>query len=192
MNPFKILLLDNNDSFTYNIVDGLRKIGFNRLDVIETKALTLSKVRTYDKLIFSPGPGLPEDYPPLLDVMDAFYETKPILGLCLGLQAIGLYFSGQLFNLNPVVHGQAALLNTIKPTPLFKGLPRQFHVGLYHSWALAANPFPDDLEISAQSEAGIIMAIRSKNKPVFGLQFHPESHITEHGLTILKNFVTLS
>jgi anthranilate synthase/aminodeoxychorismate synthase-like glutamine amidotransferase len=188
MVPFK---MDNNDSFTYNIVDGLRKIGYYRLDVIETKELTLLKVRTYDKLILSPGPGLPEDYPPLFDVLDAFHETKPILGICLGLQAIGLYFSGRLFNLNPVVHGQAALLKTIKPTPLFNGLPPQFHVGLYHSWALAPDPFPNDLEIIAQSEAGIIMAIQLKNRPVFGLQFHPESHITEHGLAILKNFVHL-
>lgn len=191
MKNVKILLLDNNDSFTYNIVDYMRKIENVDLKVIRTNEAKINEIKYFDKIVISPGPGLPNDFPVIFDVLEKYYTSKHILGICLGHQAIGNFFGAKLINISPVVHGQAKQIKIIKQSPIFKNLPNSFKVGLYHSWAIDFDNFSDELEITAVSENNIIMSIASKKFPVFGIQFHPESYITEYGFEILKNFVDI-
>ena len=185
----KILLLDNNDSFTWIIVDYIRSLKNTDLKVIKTNAVNVNEIKYFDKIIISPGPGLPDDFPAIFDVLEKYHTTKSILGICLGHQAICKFFAAKLINIFPVVHGQAHQIKIIKQSPLFTNLPDSFKVGLYHSWAVDFNDFPDELQITAVSENNIIMSIVSRKFPVFGIQFHPESYITEYGFNILKNFV---
>ncbi len=187
----KILLLDSNDSFTYNIVDYLRRIETIDFKVLKTDETQISELNHFDKIILSPGPGLPKDFPSIFDLLDKYHSSKSILGICLGCQAIGQYFAAKLMNISPVVHGQTNQIKIIKQSPLFQNLPISFQVGLYHSWAIDREDFPGELDITAISENNVIMAIASKEYPVFGIQFHPESYITEYGFEILKNFVDL-
>ena len=191
MKNTKILLLDNNDSFTYNIVDYFRKIENIHLKVVRTNEVKINEIKYFDKIIISPGPGLPTDFPVIFDVLEKYHTSKYILGICLGHQAIGEFFAAKIINIFPVVHGQAYPINIIKRSPIFKNLPKSFKVGLYHSWAIDTEGFPDEIEITAVSENNIIMSIASKKFSVFGIQFHPESYLTEHGFRILKNFVDL-
>jgi anthranilate synthase/aminodeoxychorismate synthase-like glutamine amidotransferase len=191
MKKEKILLLDNNDSFTYNIVDYLRRIENIDFSVVRSNNISANRSKFFDKIIISPGPGLPKDYPTILDVLEKNYTSKPILGICLGCQAIGKFFGGTLVNIIPVIHGQACEITVVKNSSIFKGLPTSFKVGLYHSWAIDYNDFPDELEINAVLENRIIMSITKKSYSVYGVQFHPESFITEYGFQILKNFVDL-
>lgn len=191
MKNTKILLLDNNDSFTYNIVDYVRRIENIDLEVIRTNEAKINEMKYFDKIIISPGPGLPDDFPVIFDVLEKYHTSKYILGICLGHQAIGNFFAAKLINIFPVVHGQASQIKIIKQTPIFQNLPNSFKVGLYHSWAIDFDDFPDELEITAVSENNIIMSIAAKKFPVYGIQFHPESYITEYGFKILKNFVDL-
>ena len=188
----KIVLLDNNDSFTYNIVDYLRRIDTIDLSVIETNQLSAVDLNKFDTFIISPGPGLPKDFPALFDVLEKHHASKPILGICLGHQAIGAFYGAKFSPVSPVVHGQAHTVEIIKQSRIFDNVPKNFKAGLYHSWALDRNAFPKELEITAVSENKVIMAVASKKHSVFGIQFHPESYITEYGFTILKNFVELS
>jgi anthranilate synthase/aminodeoxychorismate synthase-like glutamine amidotransferase len=192
MKNTKVLLLDNNDSFTYTIVDYVRKIGNTVLKVIKTQDAKVNSLGDFDKIIISPGPGLPINFPTIFDVLDKYYLSKKILGICLGHQAIGEFFSAKIINISPVIHGQSHKIKIIKPSPLFKNLPYTFEVGLYHSWALDINRFPEELEITSESENNIIMSIASKKHELYGIQFHPESYITQHGFQILKNFVELA
>ncbi len=192
MKNTKILLLDNNDSFTYNIVDYVRRIENSDLKVIRTNKIKINEIKYFDKIIISPGPGLPNDFPIIFDVLDKYHASKYILGICLGHQAIGEFFAAKFINISPVVHGQAHQIKIIKRFPLFNNLPESFKVGLYHSWAIDFDDFPSELEITAVSENNIIMSIASKKHPVYGIQFHPESYISEYGFEILKNFVELT
>ena len=187
----RVLLIDNNDSFTYNIVDYLRRINALTFDVIKSKDLDIKTTSDVDKLIISPGPGLPSDFPALFDLFEHNILTKPILGICLGHQALNNYLGGSLQQLKPVVHGQAHAVKVINNSPLFKDIPNAFRAGLYHSWAVNQATLPKELEILAISENDIIMAIKHKHFPVYGVQFHPESHITDHGFTLIKNFIEL-
>jgi len=191
MKNTKILLLDNNDSFTYNIVDYVRKIENIDLTVIRTNEAKINEIKDFDKIIISPGPGLPGDFPVIFDLLEKYHTSKDILGICLGHQAIGNFFAANLINIFPVVHGQEYQITIIKPSPIFKNLPKSFKVGLYHSWTIDLDDFPDELEITAVSDNNIIMSIASKNYSVFGIQFHPESYLTEYGFIILKNFIDL-
>jgi len=192
MKNTKVLLLDNNDSFTYTIVDYVRNITNTSLTVIKTQEAKVDSLGKFDKIIISPGPGLPINFPTIFDVLDKFYMSKKILGICLGHQAIGEFFSTKIINLSPVIHGQSHKLKIIKQEPIFKDLPNSFNVGLYHSWALDFEGFPDELEITSVSENNIIMSVATKEYDVYGIQFHPESYITQHGLQILKNFVEIA
>ena len=185
----KTAFIDNNDSFTYILIDYLQKIKNNKISVFKSDSLSLKSLKEYDKIILSPGPGLPEDFENLYAVIDYYHRTKPILGLCLGHQAIAQYFGAKLTNLSPVVHGQARSINVLTNSLLFKGLPSPFIAGLYHSWAVSKKYFPDELSIDAVSEQDIIMSISSRKFPVWGVQFHPESYITRNGFTLLKNFI---
>jgi anthranilate synthase/aminodeoxychorismate synthase-like glutamine amidotransferase len=191
MKNTKLLILDNRDSFTYNIVDSVRRIENVDLDVISTNEVNINEIEHFDKIIISPGPGRPNEYPVIYDILEKFYRSKNILGICLGHQAIGNFFSAKLTNILPVVHGQADKIKIIKQSPIYKNLPKSFRIGLYHSWAIDFDDFPEELEITAVSENNRIMSIASKKYPVFGIQFHPESYLTDYGFTVLKNFIDI-
>ena len=184
-----ILLVDNQDSFTYNIVDSLRKIGLRELDV--DPAPSHEVLARADKIIFSPGPGLPGDFPIMHKVLEYWHDKKPILGICLGYQAIATFFGARLQRLKTPIHGQGHEVIIKRENALFKELPGRFRVGLYHSWAVNKRSIHRPLRIDAISENGVVMAISHRYLPIFGVQFHPESYITEYGLELLKNFVML-
>jgi anthranilate synthase/aminodeoxychorismate synthase-like glutamine amidotransferase len=187
----KILVLDNNDSFTFNIVDLLRRLPEISFSVIKSFDLSVSIVEKFDKVIISPGPGLPKDFPILTDLFLRFLKQKPILGICLGHQALAEFLGASLIRLQPVIHGQSHKINILKEDKLFSHIPKTFSVGLYHSWAVAIHELPSSLDILAISEHDVIMAIKYQDFPVYGLQFHPESYISEYGLNILKNFMDI-
>ncbi len=191
----KILVFDNYDSFTYNLVHLVEKITHTRVDVYRNDQLPLEKVAGYDKIILSPGPGIPEEAGLLLPLIKAYAATKSILGVCLGHQAIGEAFGGKLTNLSTVYHGVATEImtgekNKLVSSPLFAGLTDQFMVGRYHSWIVSEESFPDELEITARDEQGYIMALQHKTYDVQGVQFHPESVLTPVGEQIMRNWLS--
>ncbi|MCX6284975.1 MAG: aminodeoxychorismate/anthranilate synthase component II [Bacteroidetes bacterium] len=186
----KILLLDNHDSFTFNLVELLRNNGKVSFNVIKSDELRLSTAASYDKIIFSPGPGLPGEQPAMFDILREYGESKPVLGICLGLQAIALFYGGKLYNLPKVVHGQPRSLNIIRPCHyIFNGIPNGSEVGLYHSWAVSEAYLPSCLRITSLSEDGTIMGLAHITFNVCGLQFHPESIITAYGQRVLDNWI---
>jgi len=185
----KILLLDNYDSFTYNLVEVIRKQKLSiNIDVIRNDKITLNEVAKYDKILLSPGPSVPENAGIMLDLIKEYAPTKPILGICLGHQAIGQAFGGKLLNIQPVKHG---IQNKAKLEQhyLFEGINEEIKVGRYHSWVIDEVDFPQDLEILGRTEDGQIMAAAHKEYDVCGLQFHPESVMTPEGGKILKNWI---
>jgi len=186
----KILLLDNHDSFTFNLVELLRNNGKVSFKVIKSDELQLEDPGSFDKIVFSPGPGLPEEQPAMFSVLKEYGHIKPVLGICFGLQAIALFYGAELFNLPKVVHGQPRSLRVIKPVHyIFKGIPRGTEVGLYHSWAVAEASLPSCLSITARSEEGVIMGLAHNEYDVCGLQFHPESVITRMGQKVFDNWI---
>lgn len=188
----KILVFDNYDSFTYNLVHLVEKITHQRVDVFRNDQLPLEKVKEYDKIILSPGPGVPSEAGLLLPLIKEYAATKSMLGVCLGHQAIGEAFGGKLENLSTVFHGVATpVTQTANKTDLFKGLPEEFEVGRYHSWIVAEQGLPEELEITARDENNFIMAMQHKKYDVKGVQFHPESVLTPHGEMILKNWLAV-
>jgi anthranilate synthase component II len=187
----KILVLDNYDSFTYNLVQYLEKVGATDLDVFRNDKISLKEINKYDKILLSPGPGIPSEAGILLDVIKQYAPTKSILGVCLGQQAIGEVFGGKLVNLDSVYHGVATEMEIVKDDILFKGLPAKFKAGRYHSWVVDEKTFPNELEITCKDENGYVMGLRHKKFDVRGVQFHPESILTEHGLEMIKNWVEL-
>jgi anthranilate synthase component 2 len=185
----KILLLDNYDSFTYNLLHILRKLGMN-VEVHRNDQISLDEVERFDKILLSPGPGIPSEAGILLPLIERYAPTKSILGVCLGEQAIGEVFGAKLLNLTDVHHGVASEIQVLKPEPLFDGLPPIFTAGRYHSWVVDHQDFPDCLEITAiDTEEGQIMALRHKNYNVRGIQFHPESILTPEGKKIIENWI---
>ncbi|MCX6242312.1 MAG: aminodeoxychorismate/anthranilate synthase component II [Bacteroidetes bacterium] len=187
----KILLLDNHDSFTFNLVELLRNNGKVSFNVVRSDELHLPDVENYDKIIFSPGPGLPEEQPAMFDILREYAGNKPILGICLGHQAIALHYGGELFNLPKVVHGQPRSISIIRPEHyIFHGIPDGAKVGLYHSWAVAEASLPPCLDVIARSKDGTVMGLSHLNYNVCGLQFHPESIITTHGQRMLDNWIS--
>lgn len=187
----KILLFDNYDSFTYNLLHLVEKISDASVDVYRNDQIPLEKVKEYDKIILSPGPGIPSEAGLLLPLIREYANTKSILGVCLGHQAIGEVFGGTLVNLSQVFHGISTPVTVIQPSAaLFKDLPLQINVGRYHSWVISPDGFPDELEITAEDDNGHIMAIQHRNLDVMGVQFHPESVLTPLGETIMKNWLT--
>lgn len=184
----RILVFDNYDSFTYNIVHAVRSLGYTSIDVFRNDAIALDAVEAYDKIILSPGPGIPEEAGLLLPLIKRYAATKSILGICLGHQAIAEAFGGKLVNLSNVYHGVATPLVADEDI-LFKGLPASFEVGRYHSWAVQKEGFPQELKITALSLDGEIMALAHKTYDVRGVQFHPESVLTPNGLQLIQNFL---
>jgi anthranilate synthase component 2 len=206
----KILVFDNYDSFTYNLVHLVKKVMPDaEVEVHRNDQITLEKVAGYDKIILSPGPGLPSEAGLLLAVIKQYAATKSILGVCLGHQAIGEAFGGSLVNLSTVYHGVALPVRQVKseitnrrsgslvlplatpslPKNLFEGLPDEFMVGRYHSWVISKDDFPDELEITAVDENGYIMALQHTRYDVQAVQFHPESVLTPDGEIIMRNWL---
>jgi anthranilate synthase component 2 len=193
----KILVFDNYDSFTYNLVHLVEKITKTRVDVFRNDELPLEKVKDYDKIILSPGPGIPSEAGLLLPLIKAYAATKSILGVCLGHQAIGEAFGAKLTNLSSPFHGIATpiqLVNDRKEANqqlnnLFDGMPNEFIVGRYHSWVVSDQNFPEELSITATEANAFIMALEHKKYDVQGVQFHPESVLTPLGEQILKNWL---
>ena len=186
----KILVFDNYDSFTYNLVHLVEKILHTKVDVFRNDAITLDKVQAYDKIILSPGPGVPSEAGLLLPLIKQYAVTKSILGVCLGHQAIGQAFGGSLINLDTVFHGVATPIQIIKDdAPILRGLKNPVEVGRYHSWIVDEKTLPQELEITAVDDNGYIMAMQHKNYDVQGVQFHPESILTPCGEQIMRNWL---
>ncbi|OPZ99058.1 MAG: Aminodeoxychorismate synthase component 2 [Bacteroidetes bacterium ADurb.Bin408] len=189
--PDNLLLIDNYDSFTFNLYHYLQD-ATDQIDVIRNDKIDLIDVEKYDAIVLSPGPGLPEEAGICLDIIRNFYTTKKILGVCLGHQAIALAFGGRLKNLNSVMHGLSRpTLLTKKNDVLFKGIPNVFDCARYHSWVVDKTFLPDTLEELAHDEQGEIMALKHKQFPIYGLQFHPESVMTPFGKTLLRNWMNI-
>jgi anthranilate synthase component 2 len=185
-----ILLLDNYDSFTYNLAHYLRELTGSPVPVRRNDEISLEEVNSYDAIVLSPGPGLPKDAGIMPELLRTYAPTKRILGVCLGMQAIGESFGGRLINLDRVYHGQATPAIIIKSDEiLFRGLPREISVGRYHSWVVASEGLPPELEITAIDENGQIMALRHKQFDIRGVQFHPESVLTPDGKRMIENWL---
>ncbi|MBI3138830.1 MAG: aminodeoxychorismate/anthranilate synthase component II [Sphingobacteriales bacterium] len=189
-----ILVFDNYDSFTYNLVHLVEKITHSKVEVFRNDQIALEKVKDYDKIILSPGPGIPGEAGLLLPLIREYAATKSILGVCLGHQAIGEAFGAELVNLKNVYHGVATPIdvkskNSKVCSRLFEGLPRRFEVGRYHSWVVSDSGFPEELEITAVDDNGYIMGLQHRTYDVQGVQFHPESVLTPLGEAILRNWL---
>ncbi|MDC8103215.1 MULTISPECIES: anthranilate synthase component II [Chryseobacterium] len=186
----KVLVFDNYDSFTYNLVQIIERILNQKVDIYRNDEISLEEVEKYDKIILSPGPGIPEESGILLDLIRKYAPTKSILGVCLGQQAIAEAFGGRLINLSEIFHGVATTTELVKEkTKLFQNLSSGMEVGRYHSWAVDPDQFPEELEITAVDKDGMIMALQHKTYDVHGVQFHPESILTPDGEVIIKNFL---
>lgn len=195
----KILVFDNYDSFTYNLVHLVEKITHGKVDVYRNDELPMEKAKEYDKIILSPGPGIPSEAGMLLPLIKEYASTKSILGVCLGHQAIGEAFGGSLTNLSTVYHGVATPIQLIKGnSPLtthpslksvFTGLPNEIIVGRYHSWVINETDFPAELEVTARDANNYIMALQHKTFDIQGVQFHPESVLTPDGEKMMRNWL---
>lgn len=184
----RLLLLDNYDSFTWNLHHVLEP--FAQVDVVRNDGITVADASRYDRIVLSPGPGLPSEAGIMMELLDKLMPTHPILGVCLGMQGIVEACGGSLYNQTEVMHGRAVnCLVEGSAETLFTDLPEQFEVGLYHSWAADPATLPRDLRVTAKSQAGVIMAIRHARYNVCGVQFHPESVLTEMGPAIIRNWI---
>ena len=184
----KTVIIDNYDSFTYNLAHLVKELG-TEVDVLRNDKFELEELEKYDKIILSPGPGIPEEAGLLLEVIRTYAGRKPILGVCLGEQAIGQAFGGKLTNLSEVFHGIQTNVKIKNKDYIFSGLPTEIPVGRYHSWAVDTEGFPEELVITAISSEGQIMALKHQEYDVHGIQFHPESVLTPDGKQIVGNWL---
>ena len=184
----KIAIIDNYDSFTYNLSHLLKELGAE-VDVVRNDKFELKDLEQYDKIVLSPGPGIPSEAGLLLDVIRTYAGRKPILGVCLGHQAIGEVFGASLENLKEVYHGVQTEGTQLGNDYIFEGLPERVMMGRYHSWVVAKDSVPECLEVTAMSDDGEIMAMRHRQYDIHGIQFHPESVLTPEGKTIVGNFL---
>jgi len=187
----KILVFDNYDSFTYNLVHIIRELGYSdKMDIVRNDKLPLEDVARYDKILLSPGPGLPANAGIMELLIRTYSKDKSILGICLGHQGIAEVFGARLFNLPVVLHGVTKTARLISSNePLFMNIPNEIRVCRYHSWAVVKDSVPPDLEITALDEEDVIMGIKHKKYDVRGLQFHPEAYLTEHGIEMIDNWL---
>jgi anthranilate synthase component 2 len=185
----KILVFDNYDSFTYNLVHCIEKNRKHEVEVFRNDQIALEDIARFDKILLSPGPGLPSEAGLLHKLIETYASSKSIFGVCLGLQAIGEVFGGKLINLDSVYHGVATEMEVTKDDVLFKGIPKKFLAGRYHSWVVDRKTFPEGLEITALDSNGFVMGLRHRKYDVRGVQFHPESILTEHGEQIIHNWL---
>lgn len=184
----KIVIIDNYDSFTYNLSHLLKELGAE-VEVVRNDKFELKDLEQYDKIVLSPGPGIPSEAGLLLDVIRTYAGRKPILGVCLGHQAIGEAFGASLENLKEVYHGVQTEGTQLGNDYIFEGLPERVMMGRYHSWVVAKDSVPECLEVTAMSDDGEIMAMRHRQYDIHGIQFHPESVLTPEGKTIVGNFL---
>jgi len=187
----KVLVIDNYDSFTYNLVHYLEPF-CSEVTVVFNDQFSLDLVESFDKVVISPGPGLPKNAGILMAFLERYHNKKPILGVCLGLQAIVEYFGGELYNLTQVIHGKETNCHLLGEDVLFDGFPNQFKVGRYHSWAVNRESLPKELKITAEDPNGIIMAVKHIEFPISAVQFHPESIMTTNGKRIIENWLSKS
>ena len=186
-----ILVIDNYDSFTFNLVHLLNETG-NDAVVWRNDKFDLADVEQFDKILLSPGPGIPSEAGLLQQVIYAYASTKSILGICLGMQAIAEVFGGSIYNLSRPVHGRATSINILDPEEdLFYNCPAEFRVGRYHSWAVNRHDLPAKLKVTAEDSGGVIMALSHTDFNVRGVQFHPESILTEHGKLLIENWLKI-
>lgn len=185
----KILVIDNYDSFTYNLVQIIEKILNQKVDVKRNDEFTLDEIENYDKILLSPGPGIPDEAGLLKPLIERYAQSKSILGVCLGLQAIAEVFGAKLTNLNEVFHGISSNIIQTSKESIFNKIPNDFFAGRYHSWIVSETNLPDNLEVTAIDENGNIMALSHKEFDVKGVQFHPESVLTDHGEQIIRNWL---
>lgn len=185
----KILIFDNYDSFTYNLVHMVEATTHTKVDVCRNDEIALEKVNDYDKIILSPGPGIPSEAGSMLQLIKEYAATKSILGVCLGHQAIAEAFGGNIINLSSVFHGVATDCTLSGTAPIFNGLSPVIKVGRYHSWVVSEEGFPAELEITARDANNYIMALQHRKYDVQGVQFHPESVLTPDGRAILHNWL---
>ncbi len=186
----RILVLDNYDSFTYNLVHIIRELGYSeQMDVFRNDKISLEAVEEYDKILLSPGPGVPKDAGIMPELLKRYAVSKSIFGVCLGHQAIAENFGSQIYNMPNVLHGIATKTLVEDHKGLFEGLPSHFTACRYHSWAIDPKTVNDDLVVTAVDEVGEIMGVRHKSLKVFGVQFHPESYLTEHGKQMVQNWI---
>lgn len=186
----KILIIDNYDSFTYNLAHAFRNLSGSPVDVVRNDAIEMHEVEEYDKIVLSPGPGVPAEAGRLMEVIRRFAGKKSMLGVCLGHQAIGEFFGGRLLNMDRVVHGKATPVRiTSRNSSLFRGIPDCFEAGRYHSWIVDRNDFPGCLEITSIDNESHVMSLKHKRYDVEGVQFHPESILTSLGEKMLSNWL---
>jgi anthranilate synthase component II len=185
----RILVFDNYDSFTYNLVHLVEKLIGRKVEVVRNDRMPLEKIAEFDKIILSPGPGIPKEAGLLLPLIREYAASKSILGVCLGHQAIGEAFGGRLVNLTTVFHGIATPVRVLQPDGLFEGLPETLEAGRYHSWVVSDEGLPGVLEVTARDDNDYIMGLRHKTLDVQGVQFHPESVLTPKGEELMKNWL---
>lgn len=186
----KIVIIDNYDSFTYNLSHLVKELGAD-VTVLRNDTFQLSQLEAFDKIILSPGPGIPSEAGLLMDVIRTYAGRKPMLGVCLGHQAIGEVFGAKLTNLTEVYHGVQTEGTQLGNDPIFAGLPSRIAMGRYHSWVVSREGWPDCLEATALSDDGQVMALRHRQYDIHGIQFHPESVLTPQGRVIIKNWMEL-
>lgn len=186
----KIVIIDNYDSFTYNLSHLVKELGAD-MTVVRNDQFELPELEQFDKIILSPGPGIPEEAGLLLDVIRTYTGRKPMLGVCLGHQAIGEVFGAKLINLSDVYHGVQTEGTQLGNDPIFDGLPERIKMGRYHSWVVDNSTLPSCLEVTATTDDGMIMALRHKDYDIHGIQFHPESVLTPDGRTIVDNWLKM-
>ena len=184
----KILVLDNYDSFTYNLVHILRELEIDH-EVHRNDKISLEAVDKFDKIMLSPGPGIPDEAGIMKSVIREYGSKKSVLGVCLGHQGIAEVFGAELYNIKNVLHGVTSQIEVKKPGKLFLGLPEQFRITHYHSWAVKPETINGQLEITAVNDDGLVMALSHKTYDIHGVQFHPESIMTEHGKAIIRNWL---
>lgn len=185
----KVLLLDNYDSFTYNIVELLRQLHITDFTVRFNDQITISEASDYSHIILSPGPATPSASGMLLPIIQALYSTHALLGICLGHQAIAEALGGNLVQVTIPYHGYQTRVHVLTPSKIFQRIPNTFEVGLYHSWLVDSNTLPPELLVTARSRENNIMAIQHQSLPVYGVQFHPESYMSEYGAQLVQNFL---
>lgn len=188
----KLLVLDNYDSFTYNLVHFIREHSGFEIDVFRNDQITPSAIEKYDRIVLSPGPGLPEEAGILKEVIRRYAPIKKILGVCLGMQAMAEVFGGSLLNLQDVFHGMSTpIYREPVEDPVLQGVPAEFMGGRYHSWVVNEKDLPEELVITSRDSDRNIMSLQHKSYPLYGLQFHPESILTPDGKTMINNFLNL-
>ena len=186
----KILVLDNYDSFTYNLVHAIKELTNSDVDVFRNDEITIEEVQKYDKIVLSPGPGVPDEAGILKQLIATYGATKSIFGVCLGCQAIAEVYGGKLLNMNKVYHGVSTPVQITDSNDIsFKGLPKEIEAGRYHSWVVAADQIPQGIKVSSVDAEGNVMALYHETHDVRGVQFHPESVLTPRGKEIIANFL---